>query len=69
MAESKSGWILKTIGIGVLAAILTTLLTYYLQVLIWGSANAGVSGGAASGVAVAVIMARRHRYPQQEPKA
>jgi hypothetical protein len=49
----------------VLAAVLTVLLSHYLQVLIWGKATPGVSGGASAGVAVAVAVSRMRRRPGQ----
>jgi hypothetical protein len=45
----------------VLAAVLTAFLSTAIQQLIWHRSNAGVSGGAAAGVAVAVAMSRRKR--------
>jgi hypothetical protein len=59
MAESQAVWIAKTLGLVILAAVLTALLTSGIQLLIWKKSNAGVSGGAAAGVAVAVMMSRR----------
>lgn len=69
MADSKTSWFLKTIGLVMLAAIVTALLTTWLQILIWGKTNGGVSGGAAAGVAVAIFMANRHRMPPDQPKS
>jgi hypothetical protein len=66
MAESKTSWLLKTMGLVILAAVVTALLTTWLQILIWGKTNGGVSGGAAAGVAVAIFMANRHRLPQSD---
>ncbi|MEX2179947.1 MAG: hypothetical protein WD801_14630 [Gemmatimonadaceae bacterium] len=68
MAESKTIWVLKSLGIVIVAAVLTSLLTTWLQHLIWGQANVAISGGASAGVAVAVLMSRRHRLPADEPK-
>ena len=62
MPETKTSWFLKTIGLVVLAAVGTTLLTHWLQLLLWGQANGGVSGGAAAGVGVAVAISRRHAF-------
>jgi hypothetical protein len=59
MADSKSVWTAKTIGLVIVVAIATSLLTTGIQLLIWGRSNSGVSGGAAAGVAVAVLMSRR----------
>jgi hypothetical protein len=67
MADSRTMWFAKTIGIVVIAAVVTALLTHYLQVLLWGKSNVGVSGGAASGVAVAVAMSRRRRVADEKP--
>lgn len=61
MAESQGTWMAKTLGLTILVAVLTALLTTGIQMLIWKKSNAGVSGGAAAGVAVAVFMARRRR--------
>jgi hypothetical protein len=68
MADSKAMWFLKTMGLVILAAVVTALLTTWLQMLIWGKTNAGVSGGAAAGVAVAVGMANRHKLPPDAPR-
>jgi hypothetical protein len=68
MAESKGVWAAKTIGIVLLVAVLTALLTTGIQLLVWGKSNGGVSGGAAAGVAVAVMMSRRKRE-NKEPAA
>jgi len=59
--ESQSAWFFKTLGLVVLAAVVTALLTVGLQQLIWGKSNAGVAGGASAGVAVAIAVARRRR--------
>jgi hypothetical protein len=69
MAESQGMWIAKTLGLVVLAAVLTVLLSHYLQVLIWGKATPGVSGGAGAGVAVAVAVSRMRRRPGGQPTA
>ena len=61
MHESQGTWIAKTIGLVILAAVATALLTTGLQRLIWKQSSSGVAGGAAAGVAVAVAMSRRHR--------
>jgi len=61
MTESRGAWVAKTIGLVVLAAVLTALLSTAIQELIWHRTNPGVSGGAAAGVAVAVAMSRRKR--------
>jgi 4-amino-4-deoxy-L-arabinose transferase-like glycosyltransferase len=61
MADSKAVWTAKSLGLVVLAAVLTALLTTGIQQLVWKRSNGGVSGGAAAGVAVAVWMSRRHR--------
>ena len=63
MADSRTRWTFKTIGLVILAAVGTALLTTWLQILIWGRTNGGVSGGAAAGVAVAVMMANRRKAP------
>jgi hypothetical protein len=55
----------KTIGMVVLAAVLTAFLSTAIQQLMWHRTNVGVSGGAAAGVAVAVAMSRRKRPPGQ----
>lgn len=68
MAESKTSWFLKTMGMVILAAVITALATTYLQIWIWGETNGGVSGGAAAGVAVAIAMARRRDLPVEPPK-
>ena len=60
--ESQGIWFLKTLGLVVLAAVVTALLTVGLQELLWGNSNAGVAGGASAGVAVAVAMSRRRRH-------
>lgn len=59
MSESKAVWTAKTLAIVIVVAIATALLTTGIQMLIWGRSNGGVSGGAAAGVAVAVMMSRR----------
>lgn len=59
MAESQGMWVAKTMGLALVAAVLTALLTTGIQLLIWKKSNGGVSGGAAAGVAVAIFMARR----------
>jgi len=62
----------KTAGLVILAAVLTALLTTWIQVAIWGKTNSGVSGGATTGVVVAIIMARRKQLagqPDQQPKS
>ena len=69
MAETKTTWFLKTIGLVVLAAVATTLLTHWIQVLMWGTANSGLSGGAAAGVGVAIAIARRHSLPTGQPNS
>lgn len=69
MVETKTSWFLKTMGLVILAAVVTALLTTGLQQLIWGKTNGGVSGGAAAGVAVAVGMSRRRLLPTDPPKA
>ena len=69
MAETKTSWFLKTMGFVILAAVVTALLTTWIQQLIWGRSNGGVSGGAAAGVAVAIGMARRRDLPPDAPKA
>ena len=65
MPESQGMWFAKTIGLVILVAVLTALLTTGIQMLIWGKSNAGVSGGAAAGVAVAVAMANRRKQPDK----
>ena len=65
MMESRKTWVLKTLGMVVLAAVLTAVLSTAIQELVWHRSNAGVSGGAAAGVAVAVAMSRRKRSPDQ----
>jgi hypothetical protein len=65
MTESRGTWVAKTIGMVVLAAVLTAFLSTAIQQLIWHRNNAGVSGGAAAGVAVAVAMSRRKRTQDQ----
>lgn len=69
MAETKTSWFLKTMGLVILAAVVTALLTTGIQQLMWGKSNGGVSGGAAAGVAVAVAMSRRRMLPPDAPKA
>lgn len=69
MAESNTSWFLKTMGLVIIAAVVTSLLTTWIQQLIWNQSNPGVSGGAAAGVAVAVAMSRRKRVPAEPPKA
>ena len=64
MADSRTKDILATLGIGILAAVLTAVLSEVIQNLVWHKSNPGVSGGAAAGVAVAVMMARRRRRDQ-----
>ncbi|MEX2154497.1 MAG: hypothetical protein WD825_14240 [Gemmatimonadaceae bacterium] len=54
-------WFAKTLGLVVLVAVGTAVLTTGVQHLIWGKSSPGVSGGAAAGVAVAVAMSRRKR--------
>ena len=65
--ESQGTWFLKTLGLVVLAAVVTALLTVGLQELIWKKSNAGVAGGASAGVAVAIAMSRRRRQPDNTP--
>ena len=67
MAESQTKWHLKTLGLVVLAAVLTAVLATLIQQAIWHRSMPGVSGGAAIGVAVAVAMSRRRRQQQQQP--
>lgn len=67
MAESRGVGIAKTLGIVVVAAVITALLTTFIQELVWKKSNSGVSGGAAAGVAVAVWMSRR-RQPAETPE-
>ena len=67
MPESQGMWIVKTLGLVVLAAVLTVVLSYYLQELIWGRATPGVSGGAGAGVGVAVAVSRMRRRPNNQP--
>jgi hypothetical protein len=70
MAEdSQAMWVAKTMGLVLLVAVLTALLTTGIQQLVWGESNGGVSGGAAAGVAVAVMMSRRKRLPAKTPPA
>lgn len=69
MAESKTSWFLKTMGLVIVAAVATSLLTYWLQMMIWGQANGGLSGGAAAGVAVAVAMSQRATLPGDKPRS
>jgi hypothetical protein len=59
--DSQAMWLAKTIGLVILVAVGTALLTTGVQYLIWGKSSPGVSGGAAAGVAVAVAMSRRKR--------
>ena len=68
MADSRAVWTAKSLGLVVLAAVLTALLTTGIQLLVWKRSNGGVSGGAAAGVAVAVWMSRRHRQAESAPK-
>lgn len=70
MAESRGVWIAKTLGMVVMAAVITALLTTFIQQLIWKKSNSGVSGGAAAGVAVAVWMSNRRRLAEtpEQPK-
>ena len=65
--ESRGKWALKTLGLVVLAAVVTAVLTTWLQELFWGKSNTGVAGGAAAGVAVAVAMSQRRRQPSDTP--
>ena len=67
MADSQGMWLAKTMGIVILVAVITALLTTGIQLLIWKKSNAGVSGGAAAGVAVAVAMSRRKRPTDTTP--
>jgi len=66
--ESKGVWMAKTLGLVVVVAVLTALLTTGIQLLVWKKSNGGVSGGAAAGVAVAVAMSRRNKL-QSTPKS
>ena len=63
MADSQGMWIAKTLGLVIIVAVATSLLTTGIQMLVWGKSNAAVSGGASAGVAVAVAMSRRKREP------
>lgn len=63
--ESKGMWMAKTIGLVIMVAVLTALLTTGIQLLVWKKSNGGVSGGAAAGVAVAVMMSRRKQHPEK----
>ena len=65
MADSQGRWIAKTLGLVIIVAVATSLLTTGIQMLVWGKANGAVSGGAAAGVAVAVAMSRRKREPSR----
>jgi multisubunit Na+/H+ antiporter MnhB subunit len=67
MAETKTSWLLKTLGLVILAAVVTALLTTWIQMMVWDNPNGGVSGGAAAGVAVAIFMARRRDMPVDSP--
>jgi hypothetical protein len=69
MAETKTSWFLKTMGLVILAAVATALLTTWVQMLIWGESNGAVSGGASAGVAVAIGMSRRRYHPEESQKA
>lgn len=66
MTESQGTWTAKTIGLVIVAAVLTALLTTGIQMLVWKKSNGGLSGGAATAVAVAIYMARRKPGPQQK---
>ena len=66
--EVAHGWAAKTAGIAILAAVVTAVLTTLIQQLIWNQSNTGVAGGAATGVAVAIWMARRKQHPAEPPK-
>ena len=68
MAETRAVWMAKTIGLVILAAVLTAFLSVWIQQLIWGKSNGAVGGGAATGVAVAIFMARRKQLPAETPK-
>lgn len=68
MADTKTVWLLKTMGLAILAAVVTALLTTGIQQLVWGKSNGGVSGGAAAGVSVAIFMSRRRQMPEDTPK-
>ena len=69
MADTKTIWFLKTMGLVILASVATSLLTHWIQLMLWGQANAGLSGGAAAGVGVAIAIARRHTVPGAQPKS
>ena len=66
MADSQGMWMAKTLGLVIVAAVLTALLTTGIQQLVWKKSNGGVSGGAAAGVAVAIFMARRKPVQQKD---
>ena len=66
MAESQGVWVAKTLGMVVVVAVITALLTTFIQQMVWGKSNSGLSGGAAAGVAVAVWMSRR-KQPAEKP--
>lgn len=67
MAETKTSWFFKTMGLVILAAVVTSVLTTWLQHLIWGQSSPAIAGGAAAGVAVAIAMARRRDLPTDKP--
>ena len=75
MSDSRTMWTVKTVALVILVAIVTALLTTGIQMLIWKKSNGAVSGGAATGVAVAYMMSRRRQradesaHAQEPPKS
>ena len=68
MAESRSTWILKTVGLAMLVSVVTTLAVIGIQLWLTGKSNGAVAGGVAGGTAAVIFLQRRSAYPKEEPK-
>jgi len=68
MAESKTSFILKILGLIVLASAVVTVLLHWIQMMLFGEARGGISAGAGGAVGAAIAFARRNRMPADTPK-
>jgi hypothetical protein len=64
MPESQAKWTVKTLAYIIVIAIVVSLITTGIQMLVWGRSNGAVSGGAAAAVAVAFMMSRRKKLQE-----